>query len=387
MKPPTVFLGEMTNREVEAFLRRATTTVIVPTGSTEQHGPHGPLLTDVLVPNEVAAAWRRRSAPRSRRRSTTGCRIRTRASPASSTPRIPTFMALVEDVAVAGDDRVPADRVPQRPLRQHARDRLRLRERGRPPARRRRARSRSTTGTGMTAEEAAEFFGPTDRAPREQGRDVGGDGDQRRPRRHRRRERRDAAVPRGRPTRQPSTPRSSSRTRARSTARRTAARGATPASRSAEFGERYLEVVTEATIRMLEDIERTFAAMPRALGQSSYDPGPGAHHPAHPGLASSSTRSARWPIAIRPRSAMPSSASGLRLAAATAAGNGTPAATRLRTAVSRAMTDPASVSVPGQRCSASRRRSTVELRRSGRARRPCPRAGRRRSRAAAGRPA
>ena len=31
---------------------------------------------------------------------------------------------------------------------------------------------------------------------------------------------------------------------------------------SAEYGERYLDVVTEATIRMLDDIERTFAAMP-----------------------------------------------------------------------------------------------------------------------------
>lgn len=61
MKPPTVFLGEMTNPEVEAFLRDhgAGATVIVPVGSTEQHGPHGPLLTDVLVPNEVA----RRVAP------------------------------------------------------------------------------------------------------------------------------------------------------------------------------------------------------------------------------------------------------------------------------------------------------------------------------------
>ena len=35
------------------------------------------------------------------------------------------------------------------------------------------------------------------------------------------------------------------------------AREATP-----EFGERYLEVVTEATVRMLADIDRTFAAMP-----------------------------------------------------------------------------------------------------------------------------
>ncbi len=53
MKPPTVFLGEMTDPEVSAFLERSRT-VLVPTGSTEQHGPHGPLLTDVLVAQEVA---------------------------------------------------------------------------------------------------------------------------------------------------------------------------------------------------------------------------------------------------------------------------------------------------------------------------------------------
>ena len=31
---------------------------------------------------------------------------------------------------------------------------------------------------------------------------------------------------------------------------------------SVEYGERYLGVVTEATIRVLDDIERTFEAMP-----------------------------------------------------------------------------------------------------------------------------
>jgi creatinine amidohydrolase/Fe(II)-dependent formamide hydrolase-like protein len=31
---------------------------------------------------------------------------------------------------------------------------------------------------------------------------------------------------------------------------------------TAEFGERYLEVVTGSTIRLLDDIERTFQAMP-----------------------------------------------------------------------------------------------------------------------------
>ena len=59
MKPKTVFLGEMTNPEVEAFLKEGHT-VIVPTGATEQHGPHAPLLTDVLIPQEIA----RRIAPR-----------------------------------------------------------------------------------------------------------------------------------------------------------------------------------------------------------------------------------------------------------------------------------------------------------------------------------
>ena len=100
MKPPTVFLGEMTSPEVEAFLAHGDT-VIVPIGSTEQHGPHGPLLTDVLVPTEVA----RRIAPR------VGALVAPPVNYGLSYPhvgftglvqiRIPTFMALVEDLAVS----------------------------------------------------------------------------------------------------------------------------------------------------------------------------------------------------------------------------------------------------------------------------------------------
>ena len=100
MKPPTVFLGEMTNPEVEAFLAHHHT-VIVPTGATEQHGPHAPLLTDVLIPQEVA----RRVTPR----------INAVVAPplnyALSYPhvgfkglvhiRIPTFMALIEDLCAS----------------------------------------------------------------------------------------------------------------------------------------------------------------------------------------------------------------------------------------------------------------------------------------------
>ena len=99
MKPPTVFLGEMTNPEVEAFVKMHRM-VIVPTGAVEQHGPHGPLLTDVLVPTEVA----RRAAP------TLGAAVAPPISYALSYPhkgftgvvylRLSTFLALVEDIAV-----------------------------------------------------------------------------------------------------------------------------------------------------------------------------------------------------------------------------------------------------------------------------------------------
>ena len=100
MKPPTVFLGEMTTLEVEAFLENHRT-VIVPTGSTEQHGPHGPLLTDTLIPQEVA----RRAAAR------VGALVAPPINYSLSYPhagftglvqlRIPTFMALIEDLCVS----------------------------------------------------------------------------------------------------------------------------------------------------------------------------------------------------------------------------------------------------------------------------------------------
>lgn len=53
MKPKTVFLDQLTNPELEAFLQTHHT-VIIPVGATEQHGPHGPLGTDVFLPREVA---------------------------------------------------------------------------------------------------------------------------------------------------------------------------------------------------------------------------------------------------------------------------------------------------------------------------------------------
>jgi creatinine amidohydrolase len=55
-----VFLAELTLPQVEAYLDGGGETVLIPTGSTEQHGPHGPLSTDVIIPTEVC----RRVAPR-----------------------------------------------------------------------------------------------------------------------------------------------------------------------------------------------------------------------------------------------------------------------------------------------------------------------------------
>ncbi len=90
----------MTNPEVIAFLEKHQT-VIIPTGAVEQHGPHGPLLTDVLIPTEIA----RRVAPR------IGALVAPPINYALSYPhvgfpgmmhiRIPTFMALVEDLCVS----------------------------------------------------------------------------------------------------------------------------------------------------------------------------------------------------------------------------------------------------------------------------------------------
>jgi creatinine amidohydrolase len=100
MKPPTVFLGEMTNPEVIDFLKKHQT-VIIPTGAVEQHGPHGPLLTDVLIPTEIA----RRVAPQ------VGALVAPPINYTLSYPhvgfpgmmhiRIPTFMALIEDLCVS----------------------------------------------------------------------------------------------------------------------------------------------------------------------------------------------------------------------------------------------------------------------------------------------
>src|SRR3954454_13450986 len=100
MKPPTVFMGEMTNPELETFLK-TNHTVIVPVGATEQHGPHLALMTDVLIPQEIA----RRVAP------TVGAVVAPPVNYALSYPHVgftglvhisvSTFMSLLEDLCLS----------------------------------------------------------------------------------------------------------------------------------------------------------------------------------------------------------------------------------------------------------------------------------------------
>lgn len=260
MKPPTVFLGEMTNPEIEAFVAH-NHTVIVPVGSTEQHGPHGPLLTDALIPTEVA----RRVAPQ------VNALVAPTINYSLSYPhegfvgvvhvRLETFMALIEDVCVglakAGFRKICF-------LNGHydntyaiayacatAQARLPSEVQAYP----------INYWDGMTAEEASEFFGPDTGLHANRGEisavmainpalvDL------------------DAANAEMPPFPQVTNP----------AAVHTAFFFSSPGSvyratrsgtwgdareASAEFGERYLDVVSRATVRLLDDIERTFAAMP-----------------------------------------------------------------------------------------------------------------------------
>jgi creatinine amidohydrolase len=260
MKPPTVFLGEMTNPELEAFLAEHQT-VIVPVGSTEQHGPHGPLLTDVLVPTEVA----RRIAAR------VGAVVAPSINYGLSYPhvgftgvahlRIPTFMALIEDVcaslAAMGFRRIVF-------LNGHydntyaiayacanVRDRLPAEVTAFP----------INFWDGMTADEAGEFFGPATGLHAYRGEtsavmainpdlvDL---------------DAANAEMPPFPEVTSPAAVHTAFFFSAPGSVYRATQSGTWGDAReaSAEFGERYLSVVSEATIRLLDDIERTFAAMP-----------------------------------------------------------------------------------------------------------------------------
>lgn len=260
MKPATVFLGEMTNPEVEAFLRDHRT-VIVPTGSIEQHGPHGPLLTDVLIPQEVG----RRIA------SQVGAVVAPPISYALSYPhvgftgvvhvRIPTFMALVEDICVSlaaiGFARIVF-------LNGHYDNTYALAYACATAAARMPPDVRAfpiNYWDGMSAEESAEFFGPSTGLHANRGEtsaviaispalvDM---------------ESANAEMPPFPPVTSQAAVHTAFFFSTPGSVHRATRSGTWGDAReaTAEFGERYLEVVTAATVRLLEDIERTFEAMP-----------------------------------------------------------------------------------------------------------------------------
>ncbi len=260
MKPATVFLGEMTTLEVEAFLREHRT-VIVPVGSTEQHGPHAPLLTDVLIPVEVA----RRVAPR------VGAVVAPPVNYALSYPhagftgvvhiRIPTFMALIEDLAVSlaavGFTRIVF-------LNGHYDNTYAIAYACATAAERMPSGVRAfpvNYWDGMTPAEAAEFFDPTNGLHANKGET--------------------SAVLAIRPdlvdmdlanvefppfpdVASPASVHTAFFFSAPGSVHRATESGTWGDAResTAEFGERYLDVVVASTTRVLGDIERTFEAMP-----------------------------------------------------------------------------------------------------------------------------
>jgi creatinine amidohydrolase len=260
MKPPTVFLGEMTNPEVEAFLERSRT-VIVPVGSVEQHGPHAPLLTDVIVPGEVA----RRVAPR------VDAVIAPAVSYGLSYPhvgftgvahiRIPTFMALIEDIAVTlaemGFRRVVF-------LNGHYDNTYAIAYACAAAAPRLPQGTRAfpiNYWDGMLPEEAAEFFDPSNGLHANAGEtsavmavnpdlvDL---------------ERANQEMPPFPPVTNAAPVHTAFFFSSPGSVYRATHSGTwgDPRQSSIEFGERYLEVVTDATVRVLDDIARTEAAMP-----------------------------------------------------------------------------------------------------------------------------
>ena len=260
MKPPTVFLGEMTSPEVEAFLRDHRM-VIVPTGSTEQHGPHGALATDALIPTEIA----RRAAPR------LGAVVAPTINYSLSYPhvgftglvhiRVPTFMALIEDLCVSlasiGFRRIVF-------LNGHYDNTYATAYACANVAERLGSDVKAfpiNYWDGMTPDEAAQFFDPSNGLHANKGET--------------------SAVMAINPAlvdleaanvEMPPFPETTAQAAVHTAfffsspgsvyrATRSGTWG-DPRTSNAEFGERYLEVVTDASVRLVEDIERTFEAMP-----------------------------------------------------------------------------------------------------------------------------
>jgi creatinine amidohydrolase len=95
-----VRLGEMTWMEVEEAVRNGTTTVILPTGSIEQHGPHLPLLTDTIIADAIAERLAVSLGALAAPSVFVGCSEHHMGFPGSATVAPPVFVDTVESFAI-----------------------------------------------------------------------------------------------------------------------------------------------------------------------------------------------------------------------------------------------------------------------------------------------
>ncbi len=99
MPRPSVFMAELKLTDVEEYLDAGNDLVLVPTGSTEQHGPHSPLSTDVIIPTEVCRRLATRLDALVAPAVNYGISAGHRGFRGLAYLRSPTFIAVIEDVA------------------------------------------------------------------------------------------------------------------------------------------------------------------------------------------------------------------------------------------------------------------------------------------------
>src|SRR5262249_58159571 len=97
MPRASVFMAELRVAQVEEQLER-NNMILIPTGSTEQHGPHSPLSTDVIIPTEVCRRVATRLDALVASALNYGISAGHRGFRALAYLTVPAFMSLVEDV-------------------------------------------------------------------------------------------------------------------------------------------------------------------------------------------------------------------------------------------------------------------------------------------------
>lgn len=100
MTRETVFVDEMTDPEVAEYLK-TNDLVLIPTGSTEQHGPHAPLGTDVIIPREVCRRVAEIKGALVAAPVTYGLAAGHKGFKGVAYLRPPTYLALIEDLVTS----------------------------------------------------------------------------------------------------------------------------------------------------------------------------------------------------------------------------------------------------------------------------------------------